>query len=545
MKYTYAVKVIATQGNVKNVEGLMQVKPLQIGLNEPNLCEMNGKSYIILDFGKELSGGARILTYYARGNSTVRLRFGESVGEVCAELKDGEAGYGATNDHSLRDFTMELRNYSDMTFGQTGFRFLRIDTLGEDSAIGLKSVVAAVDTDTREEVGSFECDDALVNEIWTTAAYTLRLCLQNGYLWDGIKRDRLVWIGDLYPEVRAANCLFGDIPETLNCLDFSMEQSPLPKSINNMPTYSLWWLINLREAYHASGDKNAIVKYLPYAKGILEQIVSPCVAADGKVSYSFNYIDWPSCNQEGEDRHEERETERFAGVAYLTKVAVLALKELLVAFGEDVSLCDDVLARIAKKDYDIHIYKQIAALGVWADMGNDTMKETLLRGGAQGLSTFQSYPILTAVASYGEYEAALSMMKEYYGGMLSVGATTFWEDFDLEWLDNCTRLDEMPQEGKKDIHGDYGKFCYKSFRHSFCHAWSAGVIPYLVETVAGIKTEGAGMHRIVITPHLSGLKYVKVNFPTACGVVTVEHTLQDNGEVKTTVNAPDGIEVVY
>ena len=59
------------------------------------------------------------------------------------------------------------------------------------------------------------------------------------------------------------------------------------------------------------------------------------------------------------------------------------------------------------------------------------------------------------------------------------------------------------------------------------------------------KTEGAGMRRIVITPHLSGLKYVKVNFPTACGVVTVEHTLQDNGEVKTTVNAPDGIEVVY
>ena len=148
MKYTYAVKVIATQGNVKNVEGLLQEKPLQIGLNEPNLCEMQGKSYIILDFGKELSGGARILTYYARGNATVRLRFGESVGEVCAELKDGEEGYGATNDHSLRDFTMELRNYSDMTFGQTGFRFLRIDTLGEDSAVGLKGVVAAVDTDT-------------------------------------------------------------------------------------------------------------------------------------------------------------------------------------------------------------------------------------------------------------------------------------------------------------------------------------------------------------------------------------------------------------
>ena len=545
MKYSYAVRVIATQGDVSNVEGLMQEKAMQIGLNETNLCVMKGKSYVILDFGKELSGGARILTHSVSGNKTVRLRFGESVGEVCAELKDGQDGYGATNDHSVRDFTMPLQSYSDMTFGQTGFRFLRIDLLNENSAVGIKSVLAAIDTDTREELGSFECDDALVNEIWSTAAYTLRLCLQNGYLWDGIKRDRLVWIGDLYPEVRAANCLFGNIPETLNCLQFSMEQSPLPKSINNMPTYSLWWLINLREAYHASGDKEAIIKYLPYAKGILEQIVSPCVAEDGKVSYSFNYIDWPSCIQAGEDRHEMRETERFAGVAYLTKVAVLAIKEVFADFGEDVSLCDDILGRIAKKSYDIHIYKQIAALGVWAGMENATMKETLLSGGAQGLSTFQSYPILTAVASYGEYEAALSMMKEYYGGMLSVGATTFWEDFDLDWLDNCTRLDEMPVEGKKDIHGDYGKFCYMSFRHSFCHAWSAGVIPYLVETVAGIKTEGAGMRRITIQPHLSGLKHVKVKFPTAYGVMTVEHTLDEDGEVKTIVDAPSEIEVVY
>lgn len=545
MKYGYARKVIATQGNIENVEELLKEKKLQIGLDEPNLFEMKGKSFVILDFGKEVSGGARILTYYANGNKTVRLRFGESVGEVCAELKVGQADYGATNDHSLRDFCVELQSYSDMTFGQTGFRFLRIDTLSEDSAIGIKAAVAAIDTDTRAEIGSFECDDALVNEIWKTAAYTLRLCLQNGYIWDGVKRDRLVWIGDLYPEVRAANCLFGEIPEALNCLQFSMEEAPLPAYINRMPTYSLWWLINLCHVYHFGGDKNAVNAYLPYAKGILEQIISPNVAEDGTVSYGFNYIDWPSCEQGGEDRHEEREQERLAGVAYHTKIAVVALKEMLAELGEDVSLCEDVLRRIAKKSYDIHIYKQIAAMGVWAGEGNESMKTTLLRGGANGLSTFQSYPILTAVASYGEYNAALSMMKEYYGGMLSIGATTFWEDFDLEWLDNCTRLDEMPVEGKKDIHGDYGKFCYMSFRHSFCHGWSAGVIPYLVETVAGIKTEGAGTRRIVIKPHLSGLKHVKVNFPTPYGIVKVEHTLQENGEVKTIVDAPSAVEVIY
>ena len=84
-----------------------------------------------------------------------------------------------------------------------------------------------------------------------------------------------------------------------------------------------------------------------------------------------------------------------------------------------------------------------------------------------------------------------------------------------------------------------------SFRHSFCHGWTAGVIPYLVETVAGIKTEGAGTRRIVIKPHLSGLKHVKVNFPTPYGIVKVEHTLQENGEVKTIVDAPSAVEVIY
>ena len=88
---------------------------------------------------------------------------------------------------------------------------------------------------------------------------------------------------------------------------------------------------------------------------------------------------------------------------------------------------------------------------------------------------------ICSAEDFGEDESALAMMKEYYGGMLSVGATTFWEDFDLEWLEGSGRLDEMPKEGVKDIHGDFGKFCYGSFRHSFCHGWSAGVVTFIEE----------------------------------------------------------------
>lgn len=544
MVYQNAIKIIYVEGKVNNADALLVKQPLQIGLSECNVCTIQGKASIILDFGKELSGGARVLTHYISGSKTVRLRFGESVGEACAELKGPNGGFGTTNDHSTRDMRVDLQCYSDMMFGQTGFRFLRLDVLSDDTAVRIKSILAAVDTDTRPAIGSFECDDALVNTIWDTAAYTVRLCIQNGYIWDGIKRDRLVWIGDLYPEVRAAQCIFGDLPEGRNCLDFSMDQTPLPKPINDIPTYSLWWIICLGEVYRFSEDKPSFSTYLPYVKGIVENIIAPAISSDGEVNYGFNFIDWPSNAQEGETDKEKKDMERKAGAAFLTKIALQAAKGLLVEFSEDASLCEKLLGDIAQKTYDIRLYKQIAAMGVWAGDGNDSMRETLLSGGAKGLSTFMSYPILTAVASFGEYESALEMMKEYYGGMLSVGATTFWEDFDLEWLEGSGRLDEMPKEGVKDIHGDFGKFCYGSFRHSFCHGWSAGVIPYLVETVAGIKTMGAGMRRIAIKPHLSGLKHVKVNYPTPYGILTVEHRLQENGEVKTSVVAPMEIEIV-
>lgn len=99
--------------------------------------------------------------------------------------------------------------------------------------------------------------------------------------------------------------------------------------------------------------------------------------------------------------------------------------------------------------------------------------------GARGMSTFMSYYILTAYARYLGKEAAVSVMKEYYGAMLSRGATTFFEDFDLAWMEGSSRIDELPAEGELDLHGDFGAYCYLGFRHSLCHGWSAGILRFM------------------------------------------------------------------
>ena len=74
-------------------------------------------------------------------------------------------------------------------------------------------------------VGSFRSDDERLNRIWEVGAYTVHLNMQD-YLWDGIKRDRLVWLGDMHPEVRTINAVFGHNPVVAQSLDVTRDVTP-------------------------------------------------------------------------------------------------------------------------------------------------------------------------------------------------------------------------------------------------------------------------------------------------------------------------------
>lgn len=140
-------------------------------------------AFIVLDFGKELHGGIRLLTAFSErsGDVHVRLTFGESVSEALSEI--GEKG--ACNDHSPRDFDAVLPLYSDLTFGQTGFRFVKIELTDGDGLLDLKAAVADFVYTDAEYRGSFRCSDPLINKIYDTAVYTCHLNMQNGAIWDG------------------------------------------------------------------------------------------------------------------------------------------------------------------------------------------------------------------------------------------------------------------------------------------------------------------------------------------------------------------------
>ncbi len=184
-------------------------------------------------------------------------------------------------------------------------------------------------------------------------------------------------------------------------------------------------------------------------------------------------------------------------------------------------------------------WKQPAALMVMGGLADpkEAYDNCISVGGAEGLSTFLGYYTLTAAAKAGEFDGAMNIMRDYWGGMLKMGATTFWEDFNVDWMENSAPIDEPVPEGKNDIHGDFGAFCYKGLRHSLCHGWASGPAPYIAENVLGVTPVEPGYKKVKISPQLSGLEWIKGAVPTPYGNIEIE---ADKNGVKYSV--PQGIE---
>ena len=453
---------ITASHQVLHPENLSVRKPLQIGLSEARTTLFESGSHIILDFGKEMCGGIRLLTFHAE-HVPVRIRFGESLTESCSELGGAQ---NATNDHALRDFTVELMNYSDMTFGNTGFRFVRLDFGGSAE---LKSILAVNHIFSKKAIFRYDGPDDRIRKICEAAKRTVDLCVSSGYVWDGVKRDRLVWIGDMHPEMLALTTLYGRLPAIERSLDFVKNQTPLPGWMNGFPMYSMWWVIILVDYYEKTQARSFIRRQLPYLEALVRQMLD-CVRENGELVYPSYFVDWPTSGKPDE----------LHGVRAINMMAAKKSIGLLQSFQRNTADAEQLLERLAKIDILPQTSKQVTGLKFFATELTEADRQRLVAGGAQGMSTFMNYYMLKAVASF-DKETAVAMMKEYYGAMLDKGATTFWEDFDLAWTENSCRIDAFPEPGQKDIHGDFGDHCYIGFRHSLCHGWSAGVLQFIQE----------------------------------------------------------------
>lgn len=506
--------------NVRKEEMLLTKRHTAVSFKKEGCTEFAEKgSYIVLDFGKELCGGLRIITRSAKNLTTFRITLGESYTEACTVIGDKNAG----NDHSPRDFEAKVPFMSDLTFGQSGFRFARIELLS-DGPVLVKNIYAVNTLPYFEKEAVIRTNDEELNQILDTAAYTLKLCLQNGYIFDGIKRDRLVWCGDLHQEILNSIYLYGDNQNVTNALSFLKEETPASEWMNTIPSYSAWWVINLCDYCRLTGNQTYFEENKEYAKAILEHFES-CIESDGTMnlgdSKSAFFLDWPT---------------RGTGDAVIGTAAIIILAAQRFLEAEEFEVCHHIIQKLSVYlDRDCQS-KQARSFQILAGRKPEGADEFLEKGGAAGFSTFMAYYILKADAMAGGKDM-LSIMKEYFGAMLSRGATTFWEDFNMDWLKGSGRIDELPKEGERDIHGDYGAFCYEGFRHSLCHGWASGVLAFFIEYILGISVEHGGK-KVCIEPHLFGIEEVEAKIPLREGWLSI--SIQQG---KIQVEAPDGVDV--
>ncbi len=530
---------------VQNPQLLLSQGISQSVMGARDMCTLtstaNETASVILDYGRELHGGLQLVmgSSSRREPSLVRIRFGESVGEVNSQTVnyDWKVGY-STDDHAKRDIVVEIPREGLFEIGNTGFRFVRIDLLQPQTTIRLKEARAILRYRDIPYLGSFRSNNGRLNRIWLTAAYTVHLNMQE-YLWDGIKRDRLVWLGDMHPEVSTISKVFGYNEVVPKSLDIACEYYPLPGWMNGMSAYSMWYLIIQYDWYMQNGDKAFLQKHRDYIVGLIEQIDSMIDGQGNETLSPFRFLDWPSSgNPAGVE----------AGYRGLLSWALEDAQKLCDILGEPAAAQKATAARerLNRKVLPHNDLKQAAALmSIGGVMDPQRAADEVLKvGGAKGFSTFYGYYMLQALAKAGEYQTALDIISQYWGGMLDMGATTFWEDFNLEWTENAARLDEIAPEGKKDIHGDFGAYCYPGYRHSFCHGWSSGPAAWLSEHVLGVKIVDAGCTTVKIEPHLGDLEWVEGTYPTPKGVITVKHTKRADGSIDTKVTAPKGIKVI-
>ena len=505
-------KRIVFQKDVLNADRLVGNPMIQPVLENTfgSFTVLEPGSSLILDFGLELHGGVRIIN--SDQKRKFRLRFGESVSEV---LSDPD------QDHAIHDEILHLPSCGLLEYGNTAFRFVRIDAIDH---MELRNVLAVALFRDLPRRGFFECSDPLLNEIWDKSVYTLFLNMQE-YLFDGVKRDRLVWAGDLYVEICSTFAAFGNldiIPETL---DFAVRHTPDLHKLGGIPSFSLWWVIALEKYLYLSGncaflerERDVVEDLGHFAAGLVDASGRECIG-------EMRFLDWYS--------HYD-EAAKHAGLQGLLFRALGVLEDLFRRLSLDPAEIVSARERIRSAQVPDCGYNPGAA-AMQTLSGLKDCRGVLANHLPEQIDMFSSFFVLQTLP----LDAVLSLLKRQWGGMLRMGATTFWEEFDISCLKG-QRIDELPSGAMGDIFAGSGDHCYAGTRRSLCHGWGSGPAAILPERLFDLRFPEPGCKSIAVSaPEVEGLSFIRCAVPVADGEVLLNW---ENGKLD--VKAPTGTQVV-
>jgi len=371
--------------------------------------------------------------------------------------------------------------------------------------------------------GSFASDDELMNRIYDVSEYTLRLNCRM-FIQDGIKRDRWVWSGDAYQSYFADYYSYFDLPLVERTMLALRGRDPLVKHINTIVDYSFYWLIAFKNHYLYTGDTAIVKRNYDSITSLMEFCISRANAhglIEG-IKGDWVFIDWADMQKDG---------------------ALCAMQMLYCKALETAAWCAEVMgdadaqtkySKMAKevedKIYSLYWNKEKGAFvttykdgkpsdeirrhanlfAIIFDFADEEMTESILKNVIENddvpqiTTPYFKYYELEALCKVGKTESVADRIRDYWGGMLKEGATTFWEEYD------------PTLKGAEHL-AMYGN----PYDKSLCHAWGASPIYLLGRYSLGVYPTKPGYDAFEVKPDTFGMGEISGTVPTPKGDVKV------------------------
>ena len=436
---------------------------------------------LCLDFGEHLVGTVT-LTLGARGShpdapAWLRLKFAERQKELEENVEDYRGWISASWVQQEQIHVDELpctlplpRRYA--------FRYLQIEVLDISAKYDLvveRAVCTAVSSADDATLAPYLTEDRQLAEIDRIACRTLHDCMQEVFE-DGPKRDRRLWIGDLRLQALANYRTYRQNDLVRRCL-YLFAGSTLPGGRVGagmfirpeieaddavMFDYSLFFIPTLLDYYEATGDAETLRELWPTARRQIE-LAQASFDRDGLVRDSdvlgWCFLDWNlALNKQAGAQ----------GVYLYCESAAVKIAEKLSMPEEAAALRADLERKrgaALERLYDTRLglfvsgaARQLSwASQIWMVLGGAAdgavLDRIAKRSDAVGMVTpYLYHHYVQALMDTGRREAALAVLRDYWGGMAKAGADTFWELYD-------------PADPNASPYGG-------TIVNSYCHAWS-------------------------------------------------------------------------
>ncbi|MFV0606480.1 MAG: amylo-alpha-1,6-glucosidase, partial [Niabella sp.] len=443
-----------------------------------------------------------------KGKGKLTLYYGESREEALNTDKCETLDHLSFDGSQPEVYTLE---------GSKAFRYVQVQ---KDVSIQYDGISMLYEYLPLAYRGAFKSSDELLNQIWDVSAYTMHLTTREFFI-DGIKRDRWIWSGDAYQSYLMNYYLFFDSPSVERTLLALRGKEPVTAHINTIMDYSLYWFVGIYDYYLYTGDTKFIKTFYPRMKSLMEYCLGRCNEEGflAPLEGDWVFIDWADgLPKTGEVSFEqmllvksleamsvgaEIAGEREDKNKYLQLAADLKSKLFEVFWDDEHQVMKH--QRTDGKVQDM-VTRYANMFGIFFNYFNDVQKQSvkekvLLNDDILQITTpYMRFYELEALCVMGEQEFVLNEMRDYWGGMLKLGATSFWEKYD-------------PKQSGTEHLAMYGR----PYGKSLCHAWGASPVYLLGKYYLGVKPTAPGYIEYEVKPELGGLQWMEGKVPTPAG----------------------------